>query len=158
MRSRVVFVGDRYTHSLLRTRGNSSASSVSGDLLTIKQAGHNNVSQNKWVNHGVGMVSHSFLFLPYFSWRITHLRHHKTAGSMELEEVYVPHLRSYYKLPPPQQASQNDYMEVFEELPIFLLARFFAMQFFGLRTSISCFACSLRSHRRPPQRRHLFNV
>ncbi|EKM52311.1 uncharacterized protein PHACADRAFT_211585 [Phanerochaete carnosa HHB-10118-sp] len=101
------------------------------------EAGHNNVSQNKWVNHGVGMACHSFLFLPYFSWRITHLRHHKTAGSMELEEVYVPHVRSYYKLPPPQEASQNDYKEVFEELPIFLLVRFCAMQFLGLHTYLT---------------------
>lgn len=91
------------------------------------------------------MVTHSLLLLPYFSWQITHLRHHKTAGSMELEEVYVPYDRSDFNLPPPHEARPNDYREAFEEAPIFQLARFAAMQFFGLRTSrFCCFAKCVR--------------
>ncbi|KAI0356910.1 delta-12 fatty acid desaturase protein [Trametes cingulata] len=101
------------------------------------EADHDNLSPIKWINHGIGLVCHTLIFLPYFSWRLTHLRHHKTAGNIDTEEVYVPHLRSAYGLPPPEKATKSDYREAFEESPIFLLCRFLVMQFLGLHTYLT---------------------
>lgn len=47
---------------------------------------------------------------------------------MERDENYVPYLRSEYNLPPEKQATKFDYAEVFEETPIWTLARMFIMQ------------------------------
>ena len=47
---------------------------------------------------------------------------------MEREENYVPHLRSHYKLPPPERSRTADYAEVFEETPIMTLFRMLVMQ------------------------------
>ncbi|KAI0827412.1 delta-12 fatty acid desaturase protein [Trametes gibbosa] len=101
------------------------------------EADHDNMSPVKWINHSIGLLCHTLIFLPYFSWRLTHLRHHKAAGNLDTEEVYVPHLRSSYGLPPPEKATKSDYREAFEESPIFLLCRFMVMQFLGLHTYLT---------------------
>ncbi|EIW53388.1 fatty acid conjugase [Trametes versicolor FP-101664 SS1] len=101
------------------------------------EADHDNISPLKWVNHGIGLVCHSLIFTPYFSWRLTHIRHHKTSGNIDTEEVYVPHLRSAYRLPPPGKATKRDYQEAFEESPIFQLCRLCGMQLLGLHTYLT---------------------
>ena len=52
----------------------------------------------------------------------------KSVGSIEREENYVPHLRSHYKLPPPERATRADYAEIFEETPVMTLFRMVVMQ------------------------------
>ena len=42
----------------------------------------------------IGMILHSFLLVPYHSWRISHAKHHKNTNSMEGDEVFVPYTRS----------------------------------------------------------------
>ncbi|KAL1948476.1 hypothetical protein VTO73DRAFT_12551 [Trametes versicolor] len=101
------------------------------------EADHDNLSPLKWLNHTIGLACHTLIFLPYFSWRLTHIRHHKTAGNLDTEEVYVPHLRSSYGLPPPAEATKSDYREAFEETPVFRLCRFAVMQFLGLHTYLT---------------------
>ncbi|KAI0634236.1 delta-12 fatty acid desaturase protein [Trametes polyzona] len=101
------------------------------------EADHDNISPIKWLNHTVGLLCHTLIFLPYFSWRLTHIRHHKTAGNIDTEEVYVPHTRAAYGLPPPGRATRQDYREAFEESPVFLLVRFLVMQFLGLHTYLT---------------------
>lgn len=52
----------------------------------------------------------------------------KAVASIERDENYVPSFRSDYKLPPKERASTADYLEVFEETPIFTLCRMLFMQ------------------------------
>ncbi|KAK7060960.1 hypothetical protein VNI00_000695 [Paramarasmius palmivorus] len=89
--------------------------------MVCHEAGHNNISSTTWINHTVGFIAHSMIFLPYFSFKITHLRHHKTTSHLDKEEVYVPYLRSDFPLPSAQEATPKDYMDVFEETPIVTL-------------------------------------
>jgi omega-6 fatty acid desaturase (delta-12 desaturase) len=42
------------------------------------------------VNDSVGLVFHSALLVPYFSWKFSHARHHAGTGSLERDEVFVP--------------------------------------------------------------------
>ena len=41
-------------------------------------------------NDFVGWVIHSFLIVPYFSWKPTHTRHHRYTGHIEKGTVFVP--------------------------------------------------------------------
>src|ERR1700750_219795 len=45
------------------------------------ECGHGSLSRKKWVNDAMGMVIHSFLLVPYHSWRLTHSTHHKTTNN-----------------------------------------------------------------------------
>ena len=38
----------------------------------------------------VGLVFHSVLLVPYFSWKFSHSRHHAGTGSLSRDEVFVP--------------------------------------------------------------------
>ena len=53
----------------------------------------------------------------------------KHAGSVERDEVYVPAFRSEIRsLPPQDEATEHDYMDAFEETPVFTLFRMVIMQ------------------------------
>lgn len=64
-------------------------------------------------------ATHTFLWTPYFSWRISHHRHHSNHASMERDEVYVPKTRNDLGIP--QNATSIDYEEYFGDTPIFTL-------------------------------------
>jgi omega-3 fatty acid desaturase (delta-15 desaturase) len=53
-------------------------------------AGHGGVSKHAWVNTLVGTIVHSFIFLPYESWRISHREHHRNAGNIDKDINYAP--------------------------------------------------------------------
>lgn len=65
-----------------------------GIWVLAHEAGHQAFSESKTVNDAVGLVLHTFLLVPYHSWRITHSNHHKNTCSVENDEVFVPPKRS----------------------------------------------------------------
>lgn len=116
------------------------------------EADHNNLSRSLPLNHAIGFVCHSWLFLPYLSWRITHLRHHKHTNSIEHDEVYIPTLRSEYRLPSAREATRAQYMEALEESPIVTCVRFLTMQLLGMHIYLTL--NSTGSKRYPPGANH----
>ncbi|KAH9476003.1 Delta(12) fatty acid desaturase [Psilocybe cubensis] len=94
-------------------------------------AGHTSLFESNKINNTVGFLLHSYLLIPYFSWRSTHHAHHKATGSMERDENYVPYTRSQFNLPSEKLAKSTDYSEIFEETPLYTLYRMFIMQGFG---------------------------
>lgn len=54
------------------------------------ECGHRGFADSDFINDAVGLVVHSFLLVPYFSWQISHKRHHSNTGSVEHDEVFVP--------------------------------------------------------------------
>ncbi|KAF7761477.1 hypothetical protein Agabi119p4_9469 [Agaricus bisporus var. burnettii] len=94
-------------------------------------AGHGSLFKQKSLNNLVGFLFHTFLLIPYFSWRATHHAHHKATSSIERDENYVPYTRTAYNLPDQKSATKIDYSEVFEETPIMTIYRLFIQQFFG---------------------------
>lgn len=42
----------------------------------------------------MGLVLHSFVLVPYHSWRISHAKHHAATGHMDRDEVFVPATRA----------------------------------------------------------------
>lgn len=49
--------------------------------------GHNSFSKHVLLNDVVGTISHSFLFVPYYQWKLSHKIHHKFTGNMDKDEV-----------------------------------------------------------------------
>ncbi|KAK6389465.1 Oleate hydroxylase fah12, partial [Oleoguttula sp. CCFEE 5521] len=53
-----------------------------GVWILAHECGHQAFSPSKTLNDTVGWVLHSFLLVPYFSWKISHSKHHKATGNM----------------------------------------------------------------------------
>ncbi|KJA16239.1 hypothetical protein HYPSUDRAFT_47552 [Hypholoma sublateritium FD-334 SS-4] len=84
------------------------------------ECGHGAFSENKTINDVIGFICHSFLWTPYFSWRISHHRHHSNHASMERDEVYVPKTREDLNIPEiPNE--DIDWDEIFGDTPIYTL-------------------------------------
>ncbi|KAI4371263.1 hypothetical protein MLD38_019524 [Melastoma candidum] len=72
---------------------------VQGSVLTgiwviAHECGHHAFSDYQWLDDLVGLVLHSCLLVPYFSWKYSHRRHHSNTGSLERDEVFVPKQKS----------------------------------------------------------------
>lgn len=53
-------------------------------------SGHGGVSKHQWINTVVGTLAHSFILLPYESWRISHKEHHRFTGNIDKDVNYTP--------------------------------------------------------------------
>ncbi|KAI9011909.1 delta-12-fatty acid desaturase [Phycomyces nitens] len=72
------------------------------------ECGHQSFSSSKTINDSVGIVIHSLLLVPYYSWKISHSKHHKSNGHLYNDMVYVPRTRSHRKLVPRDQDPEVD--------------------------------------------------
>ncbi|KAK3816128.1 MAG: delta-12 desaturase [Benniella sp.] len=81
-----------------------------GIWVLAHECGHQSFSTSKTLNNTVGWILHSFLLVPYHSWRISHSKHHKATGHMTKDQVFVPKTRSQVGLPPkePKAADQEE--------------------------------------------------
>ncbi|KAF5735738.1 omega-6 fatty acid desaturase [Tripterygium wilfordii] len=67
---------------------------LTGVWVIAHECGHHSFSDYQWVDDTVGLILHSTLLVPYFSWKISHRRHHSNTGSIERDEVFVPKTKS----------------------------------------------------------------
>lgn len=58
------------------------------------ECGHGALSKHKSVNNTMGLLMHSFLLVPYYSWRITHSQHHKATNNLERDIAFVPDIKA----------------------------------------------------------------
>eukprot|EP00252_Welwitschia_mirabilis_P018052 TRINITY_DN40220_c0_g1_i1.p1 TRINITY_DN40220_c0_g1~~TRINITY_DN40220_c0_g1_i1.p1 ORF type:complete len:391 (-),score=8.38 TRINITY_DN40220_c0_g1_i1:620-1792(-) len=63
---------------------------LTGVWVVAHECGHHAFSDYQWLDDTVGLVLHSSLMVPYFSWKYSHRRHHSNTGSLEKDEVFVP--------------------------------------------------------------------
>jgi omega-6 fatty acid desaturase (delta-12 desaturase) len=64
-----------------------------GIWILAHECGHGAFSKSIKLNNWVGWLLHSFLLVPYYSWKITHSTHHKNTGNIEKDTAFVPHER-----------------------------------------------------------------
>lgn len=100
-----------------------------GLWVLAHECGHQSFSPSKTVNDTVGWFCHSALLVPYFSWKISHGKHHKATGNMERDMVFVPRTRD-------EHATRTGYLlhemhELLEETPIATAGNLLAQQLFG---------------------------
>ena len=69
---------------------------ATGLWVIAHECGHQSFSDSKTLNDTTGWVLHSALFVPYFSWKISHGKHHKSTGHMERDMVFLPKTRDVY--------------------------------------------------------------
>ncbi|KAK4753687.1 hypothetical protein SAY87_001791 [Trapa incisa] len=70
---------------------------LTGVWVLAHECGHHAFSDYQWLDDCVGLLLHSSLLVPYFSWKYSHRRHHSNTGSMERDEVFVP--KPKWKMP-----------------------------------------------------------
>lgn len=87
-----------------------------GLWILAHECGHQSFSPSKVLNDTVGWVCHSILLVPYFSWKISHGKHHKATGHMERDMVFVPVTKEQYATKRGYLLHQLD--ELTEETPI----------------------------------------
>ncbi|KAI0114166.1 fatty acid desaturase-domain-containing protein [Nemania sp. FL0031] len=100
-----------------------------GMWVLAHECGHQAFSPSKILNDTVGWVLHSALLVPYFSWKISHGKHHKATGNMERDMVFVPKTRD-------EKASRlgrlaHELSELGEETPIVTLLMLLGQQLIG---------------------------
>jgi len=61
-----------------------------GLWVIAHECGHGGFSDSERVNDVVGWIVHSALLVPFFSWKISHRRHHSNTNSLLRDEVFVP--------------------------------------------------------------------
>ncbi|KAJ3552877.1 hypothetical protein NM688_g3921 [Phlebia brevispora] len=94
---------------------------LTGIWVIGHECGHGAFSANKVVCNVIGFITHTFLWTPYFSWKIGHHRHHRNHASMERDEVYVPKTREDLGIPEERAGIKIDYDEYFGDTPIYTL-------------------------------------
>lgn len=100
-----------------------------GLWVLAHECGHQSFSPSKVLNDTVGWICHSALLVPYFSWKISHGKHHKATGNMERDMVFMPKTREVY-------AGRigrfvHELSELTEETPIYTAAHLIGQQLAG---------------------------
>ncbi|CAA2993946.1 delta(12)-fatty-acid desaturase FAD2-like [Olea europaea subsp. europaea] len=67
---------------------------LTGVWVIAHECGHHAFSNYQWLDDTVGLILHSALLVPYFSWKFSHRRHHSNTGSLDRDEVFVPKFKS----------------------------------------------------------------
>ncbi|KAI1761928.1 fatty acid desaturase-domain-containing protein [Hypoxylon sp. FL1150] len=103
--------------------------SGTGIWVLAHECGHQSFSTSKILNDTVGWILHSSLLVPYFSWKISHGKHHKATGHMERDMVFVPRTRE-------ERASRlgklaHELSELGEETPIVTFINLLGQQLIG---------------------------
>lgn len=81
------------------------------------ECGHGSFSEYSKLNNVVGWATHSLLMVPFFSWKITHARHHRYHGHIDKDVVFVPATETEVKNQEPTMLSK--FTELVEETPLY---------------------------------------
>jgi omega-6 fatty acid desaturase (delta-12 desaturase) len=100
-----------------------------GLWVLAHECGHQSFSPSKVLNDTVGFLCHTSLLVPYFSWKISHGKHHKATGHMERDMVFVPKTKEQF-------CSRRSYLlhqldELTEETPLATAVHLISQQLFG---------------------------
>ena len=121
---------------------------MTGLWVLAHECGHQAFSESKVLNDTVGFILHSALGVPYFSWKISHGKHHKATGHIERDQVFVPATREVY-------ASKfgklvHEVTELGEETPIVTAASLIAQQMMGWNMYLSANVTGHNKHENAP--------
>ena len=68
----------------------AQGSVMTGVWVLGHECGHGGFAANPLINDVVGWILHSALLVPYFSWQMSHRKHHSNTGNIARDEVFVP--------------------------------------------------------------------
>lgn len=122
-----------------------------GVWVLAHECGHQAFSPSKQLNDTVGWICHSALLVPYFSWKISHGKHHKATGNIARDMVFVPKTREEY-------ASRlgkalHELNELMEETPIMTALNLFGQQLVGWPMYLFANVTGHNNHENQPEGR-----
>ncbi|KAI9661926.1 MAG: hypothetical protein M1821_009166 [Bathelium mastoideum] len=120
-----------------------------GLWVLAHEAGHQSFSPSKKLNDTVGFILHSALLVPYFSWKISHGKHHKATGHIERDMVFVPVTREEYASKLGKAA--HDIAELMEETPLYTVWHLLSQQLGGWLMYITTNVTGHNFHERQPE-------
>lgn len=92
-----------------------------GVWILAHECGHGAFSRSKNLNWTMGLIMHSFLLVPFHSWRLSHSQHHKATGNLDRDTAFVPHKRSSWlrrRFGAQAQENMVEFAELAEDSPI----------------------------------------
>ncbi|ODV84906.1 hypothetical protein CANARDRAFT_23462 [[Candida] arabinofermentans NRRL YB-2248] len=101
-----------------------------GLWILAHECGHGAFSDYPKINDFVGWVLHSYLVVPYFSWKFTHAKHHQQTGNMGGDTVFIPYTKKEIMASNPDKSSIH---EVIHDTPIYSLIKLIGQQLGGLQ-------------------------
>jgi omega-6 fatty acid desaturase (delta-12 desaturase) len=122
-----------------------------GLWVLAHECGHQSFSPSKVLNDTVGWICHSLLLVPYFSWKISHGKHHKATGNMSRDMVFVPRTREEYATRVGKAV--HEVSELMEETPILTAMNLLLQQLFGWPTYLFTNVTGHNNHERQPEGR-----
>ncbi|KAJ5832644.1 Oleate hydroxylase FAH12 [Penicillium riverlandense] len=93
------------------------------------ECGHGAFSKFPLLNDVVGWAIHSALMVPYFSWKITHARHHRYHAHIDKDVVFVPPTEA--EVENQQPTLYTKFVELVEETPLYHAVTLLGHQLFG---------------------------
>lgn len=120
-----------------------------GLWVLAHECGHQSFSPSKTLNDTVGWICHSALLVPYFSWKISHGKHHKATGHMERDMVHIPKTREIFASRVHKLAHQLD--ELTEETPIATIIHLITQQLGGWPAYLITNVTGHNFHERQPE-------
>lgn len=122
-----------------------------GLWVMAHECGHQSFSPSKTLNDTVGFICHSVLLVPYFSWKISHGKHHKATGHLDRDMVFVPKTREQYASKIGRAA--HELSELAEETPIVTAGSLIGQQLAGWILYLSINITGHDSHTRQKEGR-----
>lgn len=122
-----------------------------GLWVMAHECGHQSFSPSKTLNDTVGFICHSALLVPYFSWKISHGKHHKATGHLDRDMVFVPKTREQYASKIGKAA--HELAELAEETPIVTAGSLIGQQLAGWLLYLSTNVTGHNSHTRQKEGR-----
>jgi omega-6 fatty acid desaturase / acyl-lipid omega-6 desaturase (Delta-12 desaturase) len=107
---------------------------MTGIWILAHECGHGAFSKHRRLNSVMGLLMHSFLLVPFHSWRITHSAHHKATGNIDKDTAFVPHTRQSWvarNFGPAADVASVHFAHLAEDAPVVTLWNCFVHQFFG---------------------------
>ncbi|PRP82866.1 hypothetical protein PROFUN_04729 [Planoprotostelium fungivorum] len=98
-----------------------------GIWVLAHECGHQAFSPSKMVNDCTGWVLHSALLVPYFSWKYTHSKHHKSTGHIDRDMVFKPRSKGEII----KNKNHTDIYELMEETPLYTVGKIMRQQLAG---------------------------
>lgn len=93
------------------------------------ECGHGAFSKYERVNNVLGWAIHSSLLVPFFSWKITHARHHRYTGHITKDAVFVPETEDEIKARDP--SALDRLLDLAEETSIVTILKLVQHQLTG---------------------------
>lgn len=100
-----------------------------GLWVLAHECGHQAFSPSKRLNDTVGFILHSALLVPYFSWKLSHAKHHQSTGHMSRDVGFVPRTRQEFAAR--VGVSLERLSEVCEDAPLHTLVYIVMRQLLG---------------------------